>query len=158
MKKLLAAVLPLGLALASSSADARTHVATGAECQPETGSTCIQFTQFGAHNICTTTQGLECPITHSYVGSQTITQFYFIGYDRHSSQNVSCTIRRTDGAGNILFSSSKNTTGESATSQLIVWLNLNQTQSAWWNMRCTLPPVEAGEFSHLSSFVTLTTE
>lgn len=158
MKKLFAAVLPLGLALAPSSADARTHVTVGSECQPDLGSTCINYSQFGAHNICGSTQALECPITHSYSGTPTITQFYYVGYDRHSTQDVSCTIRRTDGGGNILFSSSKNTTGDSASSQTIVWLSLGQTQTAWWSMRCTLPPAESGDFSHLASYVTITSE
>jgi len=158
MKKLFAAVLPLGLALVASSADARTLVATGAECQAEAGSTCVSFSQFGAQNNCSTTQNIECPITHSYSGSPTVTQFYFTGYDRHSTQNVTCTLRKVDGGGNILFSSSKNTTNEGASHQTIVWLNLNQTQGFWWNMRCSLPPVEAGEISHLTSYVWLTSE
>lgn len=158
MRKMFAAVLPLGLALVASSADAKTWVDMGQDCQPEFGSTCINYSQFGAHNVCSTTQNLECPVTHIFGGSPTITQFYFTAYDRHSTQNVTCTIRRTDGGGNILFSSSKNTINEGAGVQTITWLNLNQTQNAWWSMRCSLPPVEAGEFSHLTSYVMLTNE
>src|SRR5688572_16347422 len=158
MRKLFAAVVPLGLALVASSADARTMVVSGSACQPEAGSTCIQYSQYGAHNVCTSTQNLECPITHSYNGSPNVTQVYFTGYDRHSTQNVTCTIRRQDAGGDILFSAARSTSGEGAADQIAVWLNLTQPQGFWWSMRCSLPPAEAGEWSHLTSYVWLTTE
>jgi hypothetical protein len=158
MKKLIAATLPIGLALASSQALGRTHINTGTVCQPIAGSTCITYSQHGVGNNCSSEQTVECPLVHSFGGAPTTTQVYYVGYDRHSTANISCALQRTDSDGNVLFTSTKNTSGEAIASKMVVWLNLNQPQGFWWRLRCAIPAVEAGEFSHLTSIVMLTNE
>lgn len=100
--KLLAAVLPATIALASTSAKAEVLAYSGAGCQPTAAAqSCVDRTQYGTHNTCSFDIVLECPIDISFKSGTslanvtgTVTTFAMQAYDRSASADVSCDLQR----------------------------------------------------------------
>ena len=163
MKKLVLATLTVGVALASSQAFARTVLIPGTVCQPIQGAQgCVEYSQYGTHNICATTITVECPLPASEPNASphpSVYQVYYTAYDRHTTQNVSCTIQKTDTSGNSTYSATASTGGGGVGSGVqfpIVFPNVGQ--DGWWRLSCTIPGVQAGWFSHVTNILLGTTE
>jgi len=156
MKKLLVALLPLSLAVIPSSAAGRSFVNPGALCAPAVASSasCLTYNQFGVSNGCSTTQTVECPLPVSYPGAgATVNQSFYDGYDRNSSSDVSCSLQKTDFAGNILFSSTANTSGSAAGVQQPTF-SVSTSVVGYWRLRCSIPGATGSGVSHVvSAFV-----
>ena len=129
----------------------------GTVCQPITGATanCVEYTQYGVHNTCSTNITVECPLpitSNSPAPSAWFAQYF--AYDRSTVDNVSCTIQKTDSSGNVTFQSTANTSGGGAGSavQSQIFTLTSQSFDSWWRFRCSLPGNQtAGWFSHLTS-------
>ena len=161
MKKFIATVVPLGLALFASTSDARTFTFPQTGCQPVLGSVgCIEYSQYGAHNVCGGTATVECPLAMSYSGSPTVNSSSYFAYDRSTVADVSCTLQRTDFSGAVLFTTTVNTTGGGVGSGIQLRpLVVSQNVTGYWWLRCSLPGVQtAGWFSHISNIFVSTTE
>ena len=104
-RKVFLTMLTIGTALASTPALAdRNMLVPGTACQPVLASVgCIEYSNFGAYNLCSSPQIIECPVPISYKsGPPTVTSFYYIAYDRSTTANINCTLQETDGNGNSL--------------------------------------------------------
>ena len=158
MRKLIKAVLPfatLATAFAASQADASTHLYPGVECQPIAGSTCISYDNYGVRNNCSSAQMVDCPLSASSPGS-TLSQATAIVYDRHSSDNVSCSLQISNLYGDLLYNVSRVTSGENSSHMVLSWLSVNQT-FGFTRLRCSIPAVESGEYSHVVGYFSETT-
>jgi len=163
MKKFIAAVVPLGLALVASSSDARTFTFPQTGCRPILGSAgCIDYSQYGAHNVCGGTATVECPLSVSYPtsGSFSVTSAAYFAYDRNTASDVSCTLQRTDFSGAVLFSTTVNTSGGGVGSGVQTGtFTVSQNINGYWRLRCDLPGVQtAGWFSHISNTYLISNE
>lgn len=129
----------------------------GTICKPVNASqNIVQYNQYGVHNMSTTAVAtVECPVP-SYLNDELGSFFYarVTVYDRNTSKNVSCTLRRilnTDGG--IYFQQTKSSTGGSPTSgpQQLQFFEPNSavTAQGYWHLECTLPPKQAGAVSHI---------
>lgn len=161
MRKFIATVVPLGLALFASTSDARTFTFPQTLCQPVQGSAgCIEYGQYGAHNVCGGWATVECPLPVSYSGAQTVNASSYFAYDRHTGADVSCTLQRTDFSGAVLFTTTVNTSGGGVGSGVqLKAFTVSQSISGYWRLRCDLPGVQtAGWFSHISNIYMSSTE
>jgi hypothetical protein len=75
-------------------------------------------------------------------------------YDRNTSKNVSCTLRRLDNTdGGIYFLLTKSSTGggPGAGPQQLLLLEPGTavTAKGYWQLECSLPPKQAGWVSHI---------
>jgi hypothetical protein len=164
MRKLIAFVAPLGLALFTSHSDARTFTYPQTICQPLLGSAgCIEYSQHGVHNVCSGTATVECSLPISYPsggGGINVTSASYFAYDRHTAANVSCTLQRTDFAGTVLFTTTVNTTGGGVGSGVqSKAFTVSQSVVGYWRLRCDIPGVQtAGWVSHVSNLFLSSTE
>ena len=163
MKLLALATVVTGVTLASSPASARTFLIHGTTCQPVQGSGgCIEYSQYGAHNICSGTATVECPlpVDEANSGGTNVYQLYFTGYDRSTAGNVSCAVQKTDFSGNVTYNATAATSGGGVGSGIqspIVFPNVSS--DGWWRLRCTIPGVQtAGWFSHVTNILVGTNE
>jgi len=162
-KTLVLATLAAGV-MVSSSAFARTILVPGTICQPVQGSGgCIEYSNYGVHNICSGVATVECPLPASENNNSplpTVYQVYYTGYDRSTAANVNCSVQKTDTSGNVVYSAAANTGGGGVGSGVqfpIVFPNVSQ--DGWWRLRCTIPGVQtAGWFSHVTNILVGTTE
>jgi hypothetical protein len=160
MKRSLLLALPFGLALLSAPASARTYMYPGAVCQAALPSQvgCIENTQFGVHNVCGSIATVECPLDSGFLGlGATVSFVSFTGYDRSTLSNVSCQVQKVNSDGGVLFTSTISTTGSGAGSQLLSTFP-NISENGFWRMRCSIPAVQAGQFSHVATLSMLTGE
>lgn len=160
MKTSLLLALPFGLALLAAPASARTYVYSGVTCQAafpgQVG--CIENTQFGVHNVCGTIVPVECPLDSGFPGvGPNVTFVSFTGYDRSTLSDVSCQVQKVNSDGGVLFTSTIATTGSAAGSQLRTTFP-GVSQNGFWRMRCNLPAVQGGQFSHVTTISMLTGE
>lgn len=161
MNKIIGAIVPLCFALVSSQAVARTFVTPQTVCQPTSGFTgCINYDQFGAHNTCGVVATVECPLPISYpVATPTVNTVGVFSYDRSTTTNVSCTLQRTDFAGNVLYTSTQSTAGGGpGTGVQTNTFSPAVSASGYWRLRCSVPAVNAGNFSHISNVYVQTSE
>jgi hypothetical protein len=155
--KLLVAALPVAIALASASAsaDAGTKFSySGIGCQSAVGaqSSCLDRTQYGTHNTCGFDVILECPVDTSFVMG-TATAFGMQAYDRNSSTDVNCDLQQVDASGNISFTANIKTSASGAGVMSPFLGSLGPLLGGAWRLRCTLPAVTGGGFSHLVSYM-----
>ena len=146
----------LGMSTESVAADSYTH---GSACQPDkatAAAACVEYTNYGVHNACpATTATVECPLTSVDYPVGGLVASVFIGmYDRNSSSNIQCFVQQTDGAGDVAYSIPLNsTTGGPGTGiQNRVNNNVNQSLAYFWRAKCTIPPAQSGQFSHVVGF------
>lgn len=162
MKRFIAAIVPLGLALIASSSDARTFTFPQTVCQPVLGSAgCIEYDNYGAHNVCGGTATVECPLSLSYPtsGSFNVTSSAYFAYDRNTTSNVSCTLQRTDFSGAVLFSTTVSTSGGGPGTGLQTGtFTVSQSINGYWRMRCDIPGVQSGWVSHVSNLYMISSE
>lgn len=163
MKVLALATLVTGTTLVSSQASARSFLIHGTVCQPVQGSGgCIEYSQYGAHNVCSSTATVECPlpIDEPNSGLPNVYQLYFTGYDRNTSSDVSCFVQKSDFSGNVTYNATAATGGGGVGSGIqspIVFPNVSA--DGWWRLRCTIPGVQtAGWFSHVTNIFVGTSE
>ena len=156
-RMLIGATLSLGLALVASQASARSYQFHGSVCAPIAGAQdCVDYTQFGVHNICPSPVTVECPLPISWVSSTpNVFQTYFVGYDRSTLTNLDCTLQKTDINGGVLYSATLSVT---STGPSIKTFFPNVSQQSVWRLRCTIPGVQGGQFSHLASMFVGTNE
>lgn len=163
LKNLVLATLTVGVALISSQASARTILIPGGVCQPVQGSGgCIEYSQYGVHNICSGTATVECPLPVDEPNGSlpNVYQLYMGAYDRSTVANVSCTVTKLNTDGNPTYTGTLSTGGGGvgASIQLpIVFPNV--TSDGWWRLRCSIPGVQtAGWFSHVTEILIGTAE
>lgn len=164
MKMLALGTVTAAVILVSSQASARTTLVHGSVCQPVQGSGgCIEYSNYGVHNICSGTATVECPFPTDERNSSplpNVYQVYYTAYDRHTSSNINCTIQKVGFDGNASYSAPANTGGGGVGSGIqspIVFPNVSQ--DGWWRMRCTIPGVQtAGWFSHITNILVGTDE
>ena len=143
--------------LAAPAAFARAHTYSGTICQPVPASvSCIEYSQFGVNNTCSTTQTVECPLPIDYSNAATtIFNVYVVAYDRSTTSNVSCTLQKTNTDGLWTYSANATTFngGANSSSQFINFFP-NVSVDGFWHVRCTLPGVQtAGQFSHITNLL-----
>lgn len=149
-----------GLTLFASSASARLNTYPQTLCQPLLGSlSCIEYSQYGVHNVCTGTATVECPLPTSKPssGSINVTQAAVFAYDRNTSTNVSCSVQRTDYQGSLLYSTTLSTSGSGSGVQA-KYATFTQSHDGYWRMRCSIPAVQSGNLSHVANAYLQTSE
>jgi hypothetical protein len=161
MKTSLLLALPLGLTLLSAPASARFYVYSGVGCRAAVPSQvgCIESSQFGVQNACSSPVAVECPLdAGSGVDDPIVTFVSFTGYDRSTVADVSCQVQKVSADGSLLFGKTIKTEPVNGTGaqQPITFPNIGQSGS--WRMRCSIPGVQAGQFSHVTSMSMLTSE
>jgi hypothetical protein len=165
MNRALAATLSIvGLALTSSPAFARQFTVSGNGCQPSAASLgCAEPGQWGMGNTCAGAVTVFCALPLSKGGSVTanVTSVTWDAFDRSSSDDVVCTLHRTDGSGvDLMTPISSRTSGNKAASQPAAFLNIPANQSVistWW-ISCSIPGTTSSGFSHLVDFIVGTSE
>lgn len=159
--KLLGLALPIAAALVANSADAARHYPTsGVACEAITGQQgCLDRAQYGIHNTCGFQVTVECPVSPSLntSGQPIVSIFGLTGYDRSASTDVNCDLQRIDGNGNITYTANLKTTGSAAGAQGPV-VSPNTIVQGAWRLRCAMPAVSSGNFSHLVSYSMITNE
>jgi hypothetical protein len=152
-------VMVLTLVAANAHATSRLHTVHGTICQPTSTSVgSIEYTQFGTQNISTTaTANVECPLPIDYQVLpviEVLDQVQLIAYDRSTTADVSCSLRNVDVSGNVLMSLPKSTSGggPGTGSQAVVFTPPAGTMiSGIWSLVCSIPAVQSGAFSHVTT-------
>jgi hypothetical protein len=160
--KLLGMVLPLAIALVPSSADASRHYSTsGVACEGAFAGqqSCLTRNQYGIQNICGSEVTVECPVNPSVntAGQPVVSFFGFQGYDRNPSTDVNCDLQRIDANGGITYTANIKTSGSAAGTQGLL-ISPNTIVQGVWRLRCAMPAVSSGNFSHLVSYGMVTNE
>jgi hypothetical protein len=139
----------------------------GSLCTPAdaTSAGLLAFTQFGAHNVSTTSSAkVVCGARLSTGEEQRVTTIMAEVYDRHPSQNVCCNFTLVDRVtGETLASGSQCTSGQSQNKTRISFEPLfGNAVVGVAMMECTLPPHVpngiASGFSHVTMFRTRTSD
>jgi hypothetical protein len=158
--KLIVPALSLGLALVSSQASARTFHYPASECVPVSGSAaCVDYGQWGVGSICSTAVTVECALPITYIdNTQNVSQVTYFGYDRNSTSgaNLTCTLQKRDSDGTVMNSWTLGMSTPTSAAAGVLTKNFpapNVLQNRFWSMRCTIPGVQAGQFSHLTNFL-----
>ena len=129
----------------------------GTICHPVNASrNIVEYNQYGVYNMSTTAVAkVECPVP-TYLNDELGAFFYarVTVFDRHTSANVSCTLRRLDNTdGGIYFQQTKSSTGGGAGAgpQQLQFFEPNSpvTAKGYWHLECSLPPKQAGWVSHI---------
>jgi hypothetical protein len=161
-----AAVVVLSLESYAHAASHVFNVISGAICQGPSGS--VQQDKWGIKNNSGTAAVVACalPMPNSsagtaYLSGTTATNCgysnlfkpYVTVYDRHSSQNVSCTLFALGFDGNTHASWSVASSSSQGSAQTLWfpftdrWVVSNYT----WYLECSIPPPENGAVSHVTS-------
>jgi hypothetical protein len=165
MKTLAFVALILASAALSSTASARNYSIHAGICRPEPASLgTAEYDQYGVHNTSTTAKlTVECPLPLAYPESgppPLVNEVDITVYTRNSVDNVECALEQVDIYGNILGLLINRTFNQGPGSGPIV-LPIQpyaQDASGMWRVRCTIPTVEAGWFSHVTSIFVQTSE
>lgn len=171
--KLLVAVVPFAVALATTSADAsvRGFTQSGVGClatawtQPD-GSVVSQELsldrdQWGVHsNRTDRSVDVECPINISFITSSqpNIVAVGIIGYDRNPSTDLTCVVERRDGQGNITYSAGLSTHDSGPGFKQDIVSPSGVGVQGYWTLHCSLPAVSNGNISHLTNYYLQTNE
>jgi hypothetical protein len=168
MKRLCMAALLLGSAMISTEALAviRVYNYSGTVCQPVSGATTsVDYSQFGIQNNSASAITVECPLNTTVLSSELQTTFgsaIISGYDRSTTSNVSCTLQTVDSAGNVTFSMPGSSSGGGPGSGPTGILSFSQVPpgvaDGYWRLRCTIPGVQSGWASHVTSITLNFTE
>jgi hypothetical protein len=161
-------VLFTGVAVAAIT---RELSVSGQICQATSGS--VTIGQFGVQNNSNSTSAtVLCPLqpvirsghdARSYLSAagssctfDPIRGPHVTFYDRHSTQDVSCTLRSQWDDGTISFTSTVSSSSSGAAAQSRFWSTGGDRETMFgesWVVSCTIPPVENGAVSHVTSFV-----
>ena len=161
MKRLAWAGFLVASALISSKASARIFTFHGTVCQPINGSIFgAEYTQFGVHNVSGAPITVECPfpLTGPTGSTPTITGASTFAYDRSTTADVSCDLQKVAFDGSLVLSINAHTTGGgpgSGFQGMSYAIPAGTLESGYWRIRCTIPAVQSGAFSHVTAtFVT----
>jgi hypothetical protein len=140
----------------SALAGSRLTFYSGTLCQPiNVSRDNVDYSHFGVNNLSSSVSVIvECPLqTTSFSLPETVTTVGVVTYDRHTLQNVSCTLTASDSAGNIQWQDTKTTSGGGAgTGAVGLAFFPNQAINQVWSLRCTLPAIQtSGWPSHTTS-------
>jgi hypothetical protein len=129
----------------------RQYHATG--CITTSGSVTYHH-QWGLYNPSTSSSAtVVCPLVSESDVDGIFAEANVVVWDRHTSQNITCTFFNLDDWGSIVTSSSRTTSGFSSSS-----ITLNWGWGGLFNrlsvLQCTLPPVDNGQQSYLTSYET----
>ncbi len=160
MSKLLPVVLMgVGLSIAVSlPALASDEIYHGNFCVPNQGDiNRIQRNQYGVHNTSSSnTAFVQCPFNLPFNGTLRVSSVYVTVYDRHPSQDVTCTLIGVGLEGSTLWSRSASSSGSSASHTFLSFSPPNQFV-ATMNMTCSLPPITNSGVSHVTTYRVITT-
>lgn len=102
--------------------------------------------QFGIHNTSTVDNlNITCPIDNP--GTAGISLYV---YARNSTVPVTCTVTTFDAFGNITGTQSQSVPGAPGSSFTKVHLGVGSSKNV--SFSCTIPPVQAGAFSHVTAY------
>jgi len=165
MKKLAFAAMILISGALSGSAFARTYTIHGTICRPIPANlSAAEYDQFGVHNISNATLTIECPLPLSYHEGGTapaVTSVQTTVYDRSTTADVGCVLEHVNLNGAVLMSLFNKTFGlgpGTGSVDLPFTPDPGADTSGLWRLRCTIPAVESGAFSHVVSAIVQTAE
>jgi len=121
----------------------------------------VEYDQFGIRNVSSTDPSYPvCALPMSYLpASANVTEVDMLTYDRNSNSDVSCTIMRTDGNGNILYSVVMHSSGNAVGLQnLAAFPPAGTLIQGYWSATCTIPPVTPSGTSYLTAFRVIVNE
>ncbi len=139
----------------SSPARAEDFVYNGNFCTPILGDAnkLQYYAQWGVSNVSNTLATVQCPFIHRFTHSSVpVNRVVVTLYDRHSQENVTCTLYGLGLEGSILWQVSQSSSG-SGTQHKFMELKPPQQGVAGINMVCTLPRLgeNLGQ-SHIASY------
>jgi hypothetical protein len=149
--------LPLALALltASQVAHATGHAHNGLFCQPIPFAAGITYSAlYGVYNSEAAPATAFCQVQRDQ-GQTTnnFTRLQAFVYDRHETQNVSCTLRVLDAIGNNRFVSTLSTSGFASPIMVLEWTpSIGLAHDDTITMTCVLPGLTAHGGSHVASY------
>ena len=122
----------------------------GADCRQISGGIYNFFGGTVFNSSTTSALGLMCPFVKDSAG---VTSGSVTVYDRHPSQDISCTIfsELNNASGNFFTSAAVTSSGFGSAPQVLGFGALPNNE--YYYATCTLPPSSAGNVSHLASFV-----
>jgi hypothetical protein len=135
--KLTLVALALSMSIVSSASLASTEVAVGG--QACTGQNLTNA--FGAINTSNAVETLECPAIMDHL--LTPSRVFATVFDRNRTSDVVCTFFGKDAAGNITFTSTRNTTGTSASTIALV-STIPPASDLDFSIECTVPALDPG--------------
>ncbi len=160
----LATAVVLVAGTAQALTQQRQHLDHGTVCQPMAGSVgFVDYDQFGVHNISTgATVNVECPLPIDVQVFPTVSEqidfVQVVAYDRSTTANVNCALRSVDIKGNVLTylpASTSNGGPGSGEQYLSFTPPANTPLAGFWSLVCSIPAVQSGAFSHVSTILTV---
>ena len=140
----------LTMAAGASGADTVYH---GSFCNPLPGDVSkIDYNQFGSFNTSASTGTVNCGAATPILATINTVQVY--AYDRHTPNNVSCTVTLTDIGGNTIWSGSNATSVNSPAMQTINFSPGVGTHTVY--ARCGIPAVTGSGNSVVSTYRIIT--
>ncbi len=167
MKTLTLVAMILASATVSSTASARNYTIHGTICRPEPASLGnAEYDQYGVHNTSTTTTiTVECPLPLAYPESgppPLVNEVDLRSIPGTASQDVECAVEQVDADGNIRGLLINRTFRQGPGSGPIVLPigpgPILKDATGMLRLRCTIPPVDSGWFSHVTSIFVQTSE
>jgi hypothetical protein len=144
------------IATIASEARADSYIHRGV-CKAVIGSnSCVEYSSFGVHNVCATAAVVECPLITSDSVDSGLERVLIGMYDRNSTSNISCDVVGTNADGTTgwgpttIYSSAG---GPGTGFQSKISIIIGQSSAMFWRARCTIPPAQSGQFSHVVGFL-----
>lgn len=157
MKRITASIFIVATSvLLSTPGFARTFTFHATGCQPLNPSiSSLVDDEFGVHNLGTTAATIECPLSAYAVGAfQVLVMAETSVYDRSTTADVSCQLRRLDVFGGVFDSFSASSSGGGPGTQrqtLDYQIPDGPRFEGPWVLRCTLPGSQNGAFSYVTA-------
>jgi hypothetical protein len=116
----------------------------------------LEYSQFGIDNTSAAPVTIECPLPLSFNGNAiaNVTAASAVAYDRNTTSDVVCSLQVVNSLGNVLQSFNAQTSGGGPGSnfQPLTFPVSQAISSNYWRLHCTLPAIQSGALSHLTTY------
>jgi hypothetical protein len=155
--------LALGAA-ALSLTTARAHAANEVEsnfhatiCVPANGGASTVYNSFGINNVSTTAPlVVECPLptTLALSGSNLHIETVYVTFFDRGATRTTCSVKTVDFLATVLNTSTQSSTGSGNGAQILeidVPSFFGNLETNFWQLECTIPAVNGGNYSALTA-------